>query len=929
MGGRFPHLKGDNDFPGTANVRPFEQYRNEFDYERWSANVTLTLYNVPWDADGRNVVKFEGDAARDDWFKGQQGRPLKLPNAIGRRPDDSIKLPLPFDELQRYNYLVVDYGVATSASQPLDYETGDGFTRHYYFITSVEYAGPSTTVARLQNDFWTTYVNKAEVPMLMLERGHWPVAHSNVDSYLSNPADNSSYLVTPDVTYGGDTLVKGSVTVPLDAGDKWVCLAVAWDVSRLGSMGEGAKLSDPSAPTFADLAGAQGGAQARENVSYSFFDRSYRGLWTLVSPYVSQDGVVANNVCTVALPAAQASGYLSALQDRCAYLMQDIVACFVVSSDMVSLSPLATHLGYQLYRCVGGADVAVSVELTKDMFAVPAPYADLAKLYTYPYSTLEWAAPDGTVVEIRPENTGALSIAKEFCVAWPWLNVQAGLRGVNGGGASTYSARRLDGSNATGSVANDDYLQCLYQYDIPTYELRFEAACKAKIAASTNLFSAELQEKNDYSNTVTGANTSNQNTLATNATANANAKRSNATAQANANRSNATAKANADASADTDVANQARSNTASTNNTSARNSTNDAVTTANRGANTRRTALNNAYNNSVTSTNNQTSQMGTDIEGVADSLATAATASGNTVAGMIGGAVGGFVAGGPAGAAMGAAGGAVNGIVGGMTASTATSLAISKHTRLVNWLAQGNTALAGLSEDVNDALLNVSNDLISTVAAANNSLASTVTANSNAAGLGNANASAATAKANASRSQATGDANAAATRSTGDANADATKATADSNAGRSLSQAVQARQRSAHTSWQARNVESQGGRLEAHTSLGSYSGDATPTEDMRNAVQLRVRTQSQGALMQSGAYFSRYGYAWAGLVDLTDLNDLNQMSSFSYWKASEVWVTGDRLIESARDGIERILLQGTTVWRRPEDIGSVKPNAQL
>ena len=57
MGKVYPHLHDATAFPGNSPVEPYAQYRNVFDYDRWTPGTRLRLLSVPWD-DSRNIVEW-------------------------------------------------------------------------------------------------------------------------------------------------------------------------------------------------------------------------------------------------------------------------------------------------------------------------------------------------------------------------------------------------------------------------------------------------------------------------------------------------------------------------------------------------------------------------------------------------------------------------------------------------------------------------------------------------------------------------------------------------------------------------------------------------------------------------------------------------------------------------------------------------------
>lgn len=211
-----------------------------------------------------------------------------------------------------------------------------------------------------------------------------------------------------------------------------------------------------------------------------------------------------------------------------------------------------------------------------------------------------------------------------------------------------------------------------------------------------------------------------------------------------------------------------------------------------------------------------------------------------------------------------------------------------------------------------------------------------------------------TAQTNADQARNTSNSNSLASKNTADANALASKNTADSNAQASHDTT----QTNLQKSWDAtrlnldatqkvtkeNSVFSQdAGLLNAQANLalaqqiwqmgaenhktdspitrGSFSGD--PTMDLwgQRGVEIRVKTQPLGAIASAGSEMLRYGYR---LDQAWKWTGWSVMKHFSYWKCNDVWLTPQSsFAELGKATIRAIIENGVTVWRRPEEIGTV------
>lgn len=109
------------------------------------------------------------------------------------------------------------------------------------------------------------------------------------------------------------------------------------------------------------------------------------------------------------------------------------------------------------------------------------------------------------------------------------------------------------------------------------------------------------------------------------------------------------------------------------------------------------------------------------------------------------------------------------------------------------------------------------------------------------------------------------------------------------------------------------------GRLGAPAVYGSASPGTAATRPMM--LSANVVTQPRGCIAAAGDAFLRYGYA---LGQQVDASKINLMKHFTFWKASDVWCVGANGVpEDAQEMVKSIFINGTTVWRDPDEIGRV------
>lgn len=345
------------------------------------------------------------------------------------------------------------------------------------------------------------------------------------------------------------------------------------------------------------------------------------------------------------------------------------------------------------------------------------------------------------------------------------------------------------------------------------------------------------------------------------------------TGKENADDSADTGKANADASANTNVTNTANTGATAVSNTAIAN--NQRTLTTARNGNLNADLVTNATNHvrADQGSNVSYTQNSNDANLKSEALSTGVGVIANIATGNLGGAL------------QSIAGGAIS-IT---TSQTLSGYSVANVNALADHAASENLQNGGANNQAAS-----DNTRYANTAATNTTANSVATANTNA---GN---SAATAKANATRSQGTAKANASYSRGTTEENAKA-----------SLELARHNYDRAGHAHDMANPA-----------AYGMVSGDASPDAFMRRVVQVRIDTQSKGAIARAGDAMLRYGYIFDGLWAVTDWCPNGHDGC--YWEASDVMAAAAQFDNpTAERAFEDILVAGTTVWNDPAKIGGM------
>lgn len=618
MSAKFPHLSDSEKFPGIKNVDPYA-IKQTFDYTRWEPGTKLKLCNVNWCGDYENVVKFEDDAARDAYFDALETPIHVLDSGMRVLPKQSIKLPVPFDELVNYNYLMVEFAAA-----PVPF-ADEHARRFFYFVHDVEFTAANTTSATVELDVWTTYINRIDINYMLLARGHAPVAASNVDEYLANPIANNRYLLAKDVAFGEPAAVQSSEFIPFGSGTKYVLIATTMPRDAFAALGSVDAIA-PSNPAFystGDRAGADAGINGAQIAAGGI---DYSGLNLETDPTASNSGATPNGVSVFAVAGRDFVEFMAAAVAQAPQIIETIQAVFMVDESMIvkgnhfkvlakgsmtwrqlaatgkTWADLANsghsyadldrfaflyfgtgQNGFDCWEVQPNNEIIKQLHFAKEDFNYPAEYAELAKLYTYPYAAIEVSDSTGNASIIKIEDTGALEIQKRVSLAYPFIRFEAFLSGVGGGEPNEFTWKDLSDREFRESLPGSDFRDFNFGFEIPTFAIYQRGYDRFRLHNyNANNVKALTEKETAYTNDVRSANTAYQNELAaiskayTNADASAansknnanrsalaafqNAQASNATGQTNANASNAAAFTNAQRSATTAQTNSLSSN---------------------------------------------------------------------------------------------------------------------------------------------------------------------------------------------------------------------------------------------------------------------------------------------------------------------------------------------------------------------------------
>lgn len=472
----------DSGFPNIGNVDVYK-YDNALDYARFKPNVRLKMCNVPWCGDYENTVKFADDSARDAWFDALDGDVINLETMFNVKPDGSAKVPVPATSAQGYNYLVADLPRMTSEAQPLEYADGARKQRFFYFVQDAQQLSPNTTRLVLSLDMWTTYINDMQFDYVLLERGHAPVAASNVSDYLGNPRDNSTYLLTADVNTGGEPYIERARAVKnYSAEGQRACIVTSCDLpGNLGNAGA------PLVPVVSE---------------------------ELVS------GVLAARVYSVAI--GDLVGFLRAMEKNAPWVKQTIQGIFFAPTDLIIQYWDFDIWGFNVSVLGASQRIDKFLKPVASDFAYPERAAKFAKLYTYPYAAIRVSDATGASSIVRVEDLGdtGIEVASALNLIMPYITIDARLLGI-AGATDTLTFQTAEGRSYSYGGAWGDYLK---RWNLPIMQVTQSAASRADYSTVYERAHAKLAADNALASSLasnaianTNANNAAQNTVDVNA----------------------------------------------------------------------------------------------------------------------------------------------------------------------------------------------------------------------------------------------------------------------------------------------------------------------------------------------------------------------------------------------------------------------------
>lgn len=441
----FPHLD-DTRFPDLDTVDVYK-YRNDFDYARYDyTQMRITMCAVPWDMGEAhignrtisgigNVVYFGSEAKRDAWFSAiPDSECIRFSTKYkDLHTQNYIDLPIPFDIACRYNYIAVEYSLFANDGSPVDYERDGGLRKWFWFIRECEFLGPNATRLHLLIDAWQTFIYSVEISGMMLERGHAPMAAMSATDYLADPISNCSLLLAPDEDFGEGTGRVRSTSSHIFNSDDTIAVFISSADVRNGTWGS-------KTGTSWETPGIDANTESGYPTFYLF-------------------GVAVSNL----------QSFISNMQSQVPQFAQTLKGIFFISQSLFAENPAQfTFCNTVCYALdpIGNADSELW-QATKSAFGYPERYAEIAKLYTWPYAHLEVTDENGSVTVLRIEETaGKLLLESSLNALFPQIAVNAHLIGYGSAESQSVTFKSIDSHSFD---ACGKWYDTLYSWNVPLF----------------------------------------------------------------------------------------------------------------------------------------------------------------------------------------------------------------------------------------------------------------------------------------------------------------------------------------------------------------------------------------------------------------------------------------------------------------------------
>ena len=341
-----------------------------FNYSAWTAGTAITLCNVPWNSDYRDIVEFENQAALDTYLKENSGPVIDITKLSYAKFGRPIRIDTPYNVVQEYNYIR-----AYNPAQPIAGDVGRAF---YYFITDLNYVNPNCTEIYVQIDVWQTFGFGITFGNCYIERGHYGIANeNNFNGY------GRDYLTAPE---------------GLDIGNEYV---IAKQFSHVVGSARFDTPGIPGMPYYSILVAS--------NTSLDTEPGTVTAPVLTVSKGSEMENLPNGAEIYLFNSLGHFKAWMEAMQDK-PWVMQGIISIQAVPRmDRYGVSTTVANLhgadGIPVYEVNSGPLTNVKVPINTDWRNEIdlGRYSNLKKFFTAPYMVIEMTSYSGNPLVLKPE----------------------------------------------------------------------------------------------------------------------------------------------------------------------------------------------------------------------------------------------------------------------------------------------------------------------------------------------------------------------------------------------------------------------------------------------------------------------------------------------------------------------------------------------
>lgn len=474
----------------------------------WPVGTEVVLMQVPWDANYRDVVVWDNQKERDEYFDGKytDSKRWTSKQFSYLPPNEPINIPVPYSAAYKYNYVVVQ--------NPMQPVVGEEYPiKLCYFITSTTYINPQTTMITLQLDVIQTYQFGVQIDRLYAVSGHAAISNRNTNKPLDEITGRTLrkyFDIDEGISVGNTYSIVEKEWFPFTEPDSnelgWVIVTSTANLAADPGSVNSPNLNVADGQSTDALPSGCNVYSMRQSVFKSFMEAMQEKSW-----------VAQCIVSVTTFPARLLSkGVEVELFGNTGVMMN-----FIGETDSlegktyITITDIYKKLSYGF-----GSDYAL------------APYK---KLLCYPYSVIELTTYSGNSIFVRPEllQGNAIALQVVACAIAPFARIAIIPQEYNCVGneqsltSDSYQYVTLgDAKDKVCSIGAGDFLDtALWLSDFPQFSIvnnnyitymASTANTRAYQYSSSawSLDKSNMGAQNAYNNAMLGADTTNANFMA-------------------------------------------------------------------------------------------------------------------------------------------------------------------------------------------------------------------------------------------------------------------------------------------------------------------------------------------------------------------------------------------------------------------------------